>query len=133
VCWCQDRKCPVTKALQEAHELGRKETHEERHDAVRRLAHASAPLQWAMTGTLPQAVYLAESYIKELEEQRDILLQAMWDAREALGFDTDGDKQFHIQKDRRNIEMVAKQHVREAQEIRKDYDDLLDEWSEVKP
>src|SRR5690606_16429259 len=69
VCWCQDRKCPVTRALQGAHELGRQEL-------------------------------VAQRTLLELKEQRDILLQAMWDARTALGFDTDGDEQFHIRKDR---------------------------------
>jgi len=126
VCWCQDLNCPVTRALREAHDLGRKDSREERHDAIRRIGVATAPLAWSMTGTLTQAVYLAESYIKYLEEERTILLQAMWDAREALGFDTDGDQKFHI--DASNIDAVrrvADQHVREAEEFRKDYDDAL--------
>lgn len=105
---------------------------DEKHDAINRLVRATAPLQWTATGVLPQAVYLAESYITELEGQRDLLLQAMWDARTALGFDPDGDKTFHMDRTSRvQLERVAKQHVAEAEEFRRDSDEQWISQTEV--
>lgn len=61
----------------------------------------------------------AASYVAELERERDLLLQAMWDARTALGFDTDGDVRFHDP----SIERIARNHVREAEQVRKEWDE----------
>lgn len=108
------------------------EMDKEKRDAINRLERASAPLRWTSTGQLPQAVYLAESYIKELEGQRDLLLQAMWDARTTLGFDPDGDKTFHVDRSSRvQLERVAKQHVAEAEEFRRDSDEQWISQAEV--
>lgn len=61
------------------------------------------------------------------EEERDLLLQAIWDAREALGFDTDGDTKFHST----DYALIARNHVREAQEARRDHDAALEEEDEL--
>jgi hypothetical protein len=61
------------------------------------------------------------------EEERDLLLQAIWDARTALGFDTDGDTKFHST----DYAAIAREHVREAQEVRRDHDEALDEGIEA--
>lgn len=55
-------------------------------------------------------------------EAVEVLAQAMWDARTALGFDPDGDSRFHSH----DWAGIARRHVEDAKEIRKELDQCLD-------
>lgn len=58
-----------------------------------------------------------------VSQERWLLLQAIWDARAEMGFDTDGDDRFHS----KDIQMIATNHVREAREFRHDTQQALDD------
>lgn len=62
---------------------------------------------------------------QEAESERDLLAQAMWDARGILGFDNDGDPTPAASVSGGRYAEFADQHVREASEARKDHDDAL--------
>jgi hypothetical protein len=65
---------------------------------------------------------------KQAVQERDLLAQAMWDARGILGFDNDGDPTPAASVNGWNgYKEFADQHVREATEARKDHDDALGE------
>lgn len=64
--------------------------------------------------------------VKALQE-RDTLAQAMWDARWHLGFDNDGDANPGARIAGGGYKKFAAAHVREAIEVRQDYDEALDE------
>lgn len=68
----------------------------------------------------------AEAEVERLRAERDLLAQAMWDARAELGFDNDGDKTPHaaIHGD---YQRFAGLHVLDAREARDDYEAALDE------
>jgi hypothetical protein len=72
------------------------------------------------------AITAARAY-RALVAERDLLAQAMWDARGALGFDNDGDESpaASIHGD---FEQFAANHVREAREQARDYETALDLW-----
>lgn len=57
------------------------------------------------------------------EAARDLLAQAIWDARTTLGFDADGDTRHHST----DWALIARSHVSEAKEARRDHDEALDE------
>lgn len=76
----------------------------------------------------PFASWVIEA-VRELRAERDLLAQAMWDARGALGFDNDGDAspRASINESNGGYKGFAEAHVREAKEARKDHDDALGE------
>lgn len=65
--------------------------------------------------------------VRALRDERDVLAQAMWDARGVLGFDNDGDLTPAASVSGGRYAEFARQHVAEAREARKDYGDALGE------
>jgi hypothetical protein len=62
---------------------------------------------------------------RKAEGERDLLAQAMWDARAALGFDNDGDSTPAAAIAGGGFETFARNHVEDAKEQRRDYDEAL--------
>lgn len=71
--------------------------------------------------------------LAEVKRQRDVLAQAIWDARAALGFDNDGDPGPSASIAGMGYDWFASAHVKEAREQVADYDDLLDKWCGKEP
>ena len=67
----------------------------------------------------------------EAEHERDLLAQAMWDARAALGYDNDGDKTPAATIAGMGYERFASQHVTEATQQASDYEDSLGHWGDA--
>lgn len=65
--------------------------------------------------------------LRVVAQERDLLAQAIWDARIELGFDHDGDKHPRHAIAGMGYEWFARAHVEEAREVRRDYDAALDE------
>lgn len=64
---------------------------------------------------------------QRVERERDMLAQAMWDARKELGFDNDGDPSPGAAIAGSGYDGFAREHVREAREQAAAYDEALGE------
>ena len=81
----------------------------------------------AHTGESGDIVVSACARAEEAELFRDMLAQAMWDARGQLGFDNDGDETPAAAIAGGGYRSFATQHVEEARSWRQDYDEALEE------
>lgn len=100
---------------------------EELRAEVKRLREEAWQHALANDGCVPAPAYRdLGSEANRLEAERDLLAQAMWDARKALGFDNDGNDGPRSSIAGMGYEWFAAEHVREAEGFRADYEEALD-------